>query len=213
MIVVMAIILVTGLLYFEKKGNIIGRLPIKALLSSLFVVSILVQPHHISRYGQFLLIGLIFCLGGDICLAVPRGKMFLAGLICFLLGHVFYIFGFFHVANPGMRTWAGSIIVLFISTGIYFRLKSHLGAMNIPVLFYIVVITVMLSGAWSVFVDSGLTLSGRVMVVSGALFFYISDLFVARNRFLKKEFFNRLIGLPLYYAGQFILAFSVGVLK
>jgi len=26
------------------------------------------------------------------------------------------------------------------------------------------------------------------------------------------EFFNRLLGLPLYYAGQFLLAFSVGVL-
>lgn len=213
MIVIMAIILLTGLLYFEKKGNVSGRLPTKALLSSLFVVSILVQPHHICRYGQLLLAGLIFCLGGDICLAVPREKMFLAGLVSFLLGHVFYILGFFHVANPGMRTWAGSIIVLLISTGIYFRLKAHLGAMNIPVLFYIAVITVMLSGAWSVFVDSGLTLSGRMMVVCGALFFYISDLFVARNRFLKKEFFNRLIGLPLYYAGQFILAFSVGVLK
>jgi uncharacterized membrane protein YhhN len=71
----------------------------------------------------------------------------------------------------------------------------------------------MLSGAWSVFVDSGLTTSGRIMVVGGALLFYISDLFVARDRFIKKEFLNRLIGLPLYYAGQFILAFSVRVLQ
>ncbi|MFC1813432.1 lysoplasmalogenase [Thermodesulfobacteriota bacterium] len=213
MIVILAATLLTKLLYDEKKTNASGRLLFKVLLSSLFVTAILIQPHHIRRYYQCLLAGLIFCMGGDICLAVPRGKMFLAGLVSFLLGHVFYIIGFFHVANPGMRTWAGSIIVLFISTGIYFRLKSHLGAMNIPVLFYIAVITVMLSGAWSVFVDSGLNLSGRMMVVSGALFFYISDLFVARNRFLKKEFLNRLIGLPLYYAGQFILAFSVGVLK
>jgi hypothetical protein len=37
--------------------------------------------------------------------------------------------------------------------------------------------------------------------------------FVARDRFLKKDFFNRLVGLPLYYTGQFILAFSVGVLE
>jgi hypothetical protein len=27
---------------------------------------------------------------------------------------------------------------------------------------------------------------------------------------LKKKFINRLIGLPLYYSGQFLLAFSVG---
>ncbi len=139
--------------------------------------------------------------------------MFLVGLISFLLGHVFYIFGFFHVANPGAWSWAGSIIIIFVSSGIYFRLKPHLGSMNVPVLLYIVVIVVMLSGAWSVFIDSGLTMSGRIMVIGGALLFYISDLFVARDRFIKKEFFNRLIGLPLYYAGQFILAFSVGVLQ
>ena len=52
-----------------------------------------------------------------------------------------------------------------------------------------------------------------MMVFSGALFFYISDIFVARNRFLKLEFFNRLIGLPLYYAGQFLLAFSIGLFQ
>jgi len=43
--------------------------------------------------------------------------------------------------------------------------------------------------------------------------FYISDLFVARDRFFKTEFSNRLLGLPLYYAGQFLLAFSVGLIK
>ncbi len=213
MIISMAIILLIGLLYYEKKENIRGLVPTKTLLSSLFVIAILVQPHHINRYYQFLLVGLIFCLCGDVCLAFPREKMFLVGLISFLLGHVFYIFGFFHVANPGTWSWAGSIIIIFVSSGIYFRLKPHLGSMNVPVLLYIVVIIVMLSGAWSVFVDSGLTMSGRIMVVGGALLFYISDLFVARDRFIKKEFFNRLIGLPLYYAGQFILAFSVGILK
>ena len=213
MIIIMAIILLIGLLHYERKENIRGLVPTKTLLSSLFVIAILVQPHNINRYYQFLLAGLIFCLCGDVCLAFPREKMFLVGLISFLLGHVFYIFGFFHVANPGTWSWAGSIIIIFVSSGIYFRLKPHLGSMNVPVLLYIVVIVVMLSGAWSVFIDSGLTMSGRIMVVGGALLFYISDLFVARDRFIKKEFFNRLIGLPLYYAGQFILAFSVGVLQ
>jgi len=41
------------------------------------------------------------------------------------------------------------------------------------------------------------------------LFFYLSDLFVARNQFMKKAYINRLVGLPLYFIGQFLLAFSV----
>jgi uncharacterized membrane protein YhhN len=213
LILVTAAILLPGLLYYEKKENIRGRLPTKTLLSCLFVVAILVQPHLIKRYYQFLLAGLICCMVGDVCLAFPREKMFLSGLISFLLGHVFYLFGFFHVSNPGVWSWPGSIIILFISIGIYLRLKSHLGSMRIPVLLYIAVITAMVSGAWSVFTDSGLLLAGRIMVMTGALLFYISDVFVARDRFLKKEFLNKLIGLPLYFAGQFILAFSVGVLQ
>jgi uncharacterized membrane protein YhhN len=85
--------------------------------------------------------------------------------------------------------------------------------MKLPVLFYVIVITIMLSGAWSVLGDSNLTRPGRIMVFAGALSFYFSDVFVARDRFLKEEFLNRLMGLPMYYTGQFLLAFSVGVLR
>jgi hypothetical protein len=30
---------------------------------------------------------------------------------------------------------------------------------------------------------------------------------------MKKEFVNRLVGLPMYYAGQFLIAFSSGFLR
>jgi hypothetical protein len=51
------------------------------------------------------------------------------------------------------------------------------------------------------------------MVFAGAVAFYFSDVFVARDRFVKNEFINRLVGLPMYYAGQFLIAFSLGFLK
>jgi len=213
LIVLTAIILLTVLLHYENRQNINGLLPVKTLLSSLFILAVFVQPHPITHYYYFLLGGLFLCLVGDICLAFQQEKMFLWGLISFLLGHVSYSFGFFHVAHPGAWTWGGSIIVLCISSRIYFWLKPHLGTMKIPVMLYCIVITVMLSGAWSVLDNSRLTLSGRLMIFIGALLFYVSDVFVARDRFLKKEFFNRLVGLPLYYTGQFILAFSVGFLE
>ena len=85
--------------------------------------------------------------------------------------------------------------------------------MKRPVLFYVFVITVMMSGAWSILVNRGLNLPARIMVFVGALCFYVSDVFVARDRFLKKAFLNRLIGLPMYYTGQFLLAFSLGFMN
>jgi uncharacterized membrane protein YhhN len=85
--------------------------------------------------------------------------------------------------------------------------------MLIPVLLYIVVITFMAAGAWAVFGKSSFQISGRALILTGSLCFYVSDLFVARHRFIKEEYRNRLFGLPLYYTGQFMLAFSVGLLK
>lgn len=213
LIVLLAAILLNVLLYFENKQQIKGRLPSKTLLSSLFILTALLQPHPMLRYYHLMLAGLTFCLAGDILLALPHGKMFLWGLVAFLLGHVFYICAFFNITHIGPWTCMGTLIILIISSRIYFWLRPHLNTMKTPVLCYCLVITVMLAGAWSIFADSGLTWRGRMMVLSGALFFYISDIFVARDRFLKQEFFNRLIGLPLYYAGQFLLAFSIGLLQ
>jgi hypothetical protein len=70
----------------------------------------------------------------------------------------------------------------------------------------------MVIGAFTVVGDTRLPSPGRFLVIFGAVSFYISDLFVARDRFLKTEFVNRLIGLPLYYGGQFLFAFSIGLI-
>ncbi len=213
LIIVVAVILLGLLLYFENKQMMKGVLPTKTLLSSLFVLTALLQPHPVLRYYHFMLAGLLFCLAGDVLLALPQAKMFLRGLIAFLLGHVFYTFAFLDITRFGPWTWMGTLIILIVSSGIYLWLKPHLATMKIPVLCYCMVISVMLAGAWSIFVDSGLARPGRIIVFSGALFFYISDICVARDRFLKNQFFNRLIGLPLYYAGQFLLAFSIGLVQ
>ncbi len=211
-IIVLAAILLPLLLYFENKENRKGMVPLKTALSLLFILTALVQAHPILRYYLFILFGLIFCLCGDVFLALPQKKSFLFGLISFLLGHIFYIIGFFYIAQESPWTWLGSVIFLVISGWVYIRLRPNLGSMKVPVLVYVMAITVMISGAWSVLGDFYLTGLGQIMIFVGAVCFYVSDVFVARDRFLKKKFINRLIGLPLYYTGQFLLAFSVGFL-
>lgn len=213
LIIIVAINLLIGLLYCENKEKRKGLLLIKTLLSSLFVFTLLVQNHPILSYFYSLMAGLILCLGGDVFLALPQKRMFLFGLVSFLLGHVFYIYSFLSVSQTNHWTWVGSLIVLVISGYVYIWLRPHLGSMNVPVLLYVVVIAAMVSGALSVLGDPNLKILGRIMVFTGALSFYFSDLFVARDRFLNSEFFNRLIGLPMYYTGQFLIAFSVGLLK
>ena len=207
-LVFLATVLLAVLLSYEHKEDRRGVLATKTVLSLLFVLVAIVQPHPNSGYYHRLLPGLLFCLGGDVCLALRQKRMFLIGLVFFLCGHVFYILAFLYLTETNSWTLMGSPVVLAVSGFVYFRLKPHLGTMKTPVLLYLIVITIMVIGAWTVLGDSRLTRFGRIMVFAGVLGFYFSDVFVARDRFWKREFFNRLIGLPTYYIGQFLLAFS-----
>jgi len=209
----LAAILLAVLLHYQNKEDRSRVLATKTALSLLFVLVAIAQPHPIAGYYHRLLLGLLLCLGGDVCLAVPREKTFLISLVLFLFGHVFYVFAFFYLTQTNWWTWMGSLVFLPVSGLVYFWLKPHLGSMKIPVLLYVMAITTMVVGAWAVLGDSRLTGSGRIMVFAGALSFYCSDVFVARDRFFKREFLNRLVGLPIYYVGQFLLAFSVGLLR
>jgi uncharacterized membrane protein YhhN len=212
-IIILGIILLLGLLYYEKKKNRLPLLTVKSILSLLFVMTALLQPHPIPAYYYYLLVGLIFCLIGDVCLALPQEKAFRAGLIAFLVGHIFYIFSFSSLTQIYHWISAGLFIIFGLSALIFFWLRPHLKPMLIPVLLYILVITVMASGAWAVSWKSPFPISGRALILAGSLCFYVSDVFVARDKFIKEEYTNRLLGLPLYYAGQFSLAFSIGLLK
>ena len=210
MIVFSGVLLLAGLLFFEQKEQLKGLLPVKTLLSALFVFCAVVQRHPDGIYYLLVLAGLSFCLAGDILLALPRDRTFLLGLVAFLVGHVFYVAAFFHLAEPSRWTLIGAIFSIAVSAGIYVWLRPHLGSMHAPVVFYITVISCMLCGAWSVLGTASLPPGARAQVFAGAVCFYVSDIFVARDRFLKNAFINRLLGLPLYYAGQFMIAFSVG---
>lgn len=212
-IVFAAIILLGVLLSYEKKMEYSrGRVVTKTFLSSLFILTALLQPHPQAAYFHLLLAGLIFCLGGDILLALPTRKMFKLGLVSFLLGHVFYIVAFVHLTRVEVAFSFAYIPIALAGAVVFLVFRPHLGDMLIPVLAYIIVISVMLASAWAVAAESTLPDQGRYAVLFGALLFYLSDLFVARHRFVKPEPLNRFIGLPLYYGGQFMLAFSLGLL-
>jgi uncharacterized membrane protein YhhN len=76
--------------------------------------------------------------------------------------------------------------------------------MRYPVYAYIGIITLMVAlsaGAWGK--------EGSLLMLVGAVLFYISDVFVARDRFVTSDVWNRYLGLPLYYAAQLALAYTV----
>ncbi len=210
LIVLAAVILMAALLHFEKHRVPPVKTGVKTMLSALFILTAVVQPHPMPTYYHLILIGLCLGLIGDVCLALERDSAFRLGLVAFLLGHVFYIAAFWRLTQPNYWVSPLNIVVAAAAYLIFRWLKPHLGRMLIPVAAYIIVITMMMVAAVAAGRNPHLKGSGTWLIILGAAAFYLSDLFVARDRFVKNEFINRLIGLPLYYAGQFMLAFSVG---
>lgn len=206
---IIALPLLICLLYFEKKESVKGLLSVKPILSSLFVLLAFLQIQEFTTYDSLILLGLVLSLFGDICLIFFfQKKVFTTGLIAFLTGHVMYAIAFLNLGEVGEGTMTLAAICILISVLIFIQLKSHLSDMRGAVLAYIIIITAMVVGASSLWNHSTLDITGRCLVLVGAILFYVSDVFVARHRFVQKEFMNRAIGLPLYYAAQFMIAFS-----
>ena len=179
--------------------------PAKLVASSAFVAVAIAAGALESRYGRFLLTGLALSWFGDAFLVSESQQWFLAGLVSFLLAHVAYVVAF-AVCGIERRWVLGALVpVAVIAVLVSLWLTPYLPAdMVWPVRAYIVVISLMV-----VFAFGTLGAGWTPLIVSGACLFYLSDLSVAAMRFTEPLFPTYVLGLPLYYAGQLCLAFSV----
>jgi len=194
--------LVVLLLWAEYRDHARLRWIAKPAASAAFVIAALGAGALDSAYGIWVLAALVLCLAGDVLLIPAAKGAFLAGMGAFALGHAAYIGAFLTGAPaPGTPFYLGAAgMIVFAAVSIRW-LWPHLGDFRGPVAGYTAIISVMVAASF-------LAPSGTIAVI-GAAIFAISDLTVARDRFIKSEFINRQIGLPLYYGAQLLLANSV----
>ena len=183
-----------GLLRAEERNG--RRAPFKVAASAGFVtLALALRPE--GAFERWILAGLCLSALGDALLLSASRRGFLAGLVAFLLAHLAYAAAFWPVARPS--PWAAAGILG--ATAIVLRWRwPHLGRMRLPVVAYCAVIGLMLWLALGV---------DRTEIRLGGLLFWLSDLLVARHRFVRAEARNRLLGLPLYYAGQYLIALAL----
>ncbi|KAF9083020.1 hypothetical protein BGX23_011848 [Mortierella sp. AD031] len=146
-----------------------------------------------------------FVLGaiGDVLLIPKSG--FLPGLTSFLAGHAAFMVAFtFHGQDVAARQKGlGFIVAMAAVVGPWLLPKIKNKIMRGAVIAYMLVISGMVLTAF------GSVNSGRDYLperILGALMFFFSDLFVARQHFVHKTVLNKWIGLPLYYIAQLLLA-------
>lgn len=177
------------------------------------MIVLLVWTWQVSGFeGQMMWfgLGLLFSLFGDIFLMLPK-EQFIAGLIAFLLAHVFYIIGLNN--SPPPIDFASLILAIFMllpAVQIYRRIATGLTSINkeklkIPVLIYSIIISVMLYSALLTLVKPEWEFYSAIPISTGALLFFISDSLLAWNKFVAPLRFGRLTSMVPYHLGQILI--------
>ena len=199
-----------GTLYADYRGSLRLRWVCKPLASAGFLVIAFVPLLEGASFSAFH-VGLVLSALGDVAL-IPRSKrLFLVGLGSFALAHLAYLTSFVSaiVRGPGRTTTlVGAIALLSLMTAghlVWKWLEPKTGSMRVPVRVYVLLVSLMAAAA----ITSATLPDSRIHLAPlGGVLFYLSDLSVARDRFVAPSFLNKAWGLPLYYGGQVLIAMA-----
>ncbi len=184
-----------------------ARFAAKPVASLAFIAAAVDRGAFDSTYGRVLITGLILAAFGDLFLLGSTRPAFLAGLVSFLAGHVVYVIAFMTLNIDPLWTLVAVLVVGMAAASVVRWLRPNLSPDMVgPVFAYVAVISLMVIAASGVVADGA-----TPWILVGAIGFFLSDLAVARNQFVIESVTNRVWGLPLYYASQLILAWTVGV--
>lgn len=159
--------------------------------------------------------GILFSMAGDVFLMISLDRLFLAGLVAFLLAHVAYVIGF-NLPLPALTSW-GVILAILIGFGgarVIRRILSEAiskgqGRMRIPILLYSMVISLMLLSATMKLADLTWNAGAALLVSLGAFLFYLSDIILAWNKFVAPIQHGRIYNIAAYHLGQIALIAGV----
>jgi len=194
---------VGALLLAELKSSRLGVWLIKPVASTLFVITALLAGALASSYGRLILLGLLLSWLGDVFLISKRQLFFIVGLGSFLLAHVAFSGAFLLQSLKVLPLTLAATATVVFAIIILRWLWPHLSHSFRPaVVSYLAAISLM------VVLASGTMAAAGPQLLIGAVMFAVSDIFVARERFVSPSVVNRLWGLPLYYAAQLIFALS-----
>ena len=162
-------------------------------------------------------LGLFFSLLGDVILIPPSEKLFLAGLIAFLLTHICYLIGFQQqMLAPSAWSLVVIVVILLNAVRILRRMVASMRARGMdrlvyPVIVYGLVISLMLYAAMSTISDHSWNIGAAFLVSMGAFLFWLSDLILAWNKFVSPLKIGRLAIVALYQFGQ--IGLIAGVIR
>lgn len=156
--------------------------------------------HERTALSVCLCLGLVLCWTGDV---VGYLGSFELSAGSFLVGHLVFAGGFLAKGANGRRLLAGFVLVLVAGLLIGQWLLPRLPAdQRVLVIAYMVVISIMVVAA------SGSAQPNQRLLIVAAVLFYVSDIAVARWRYVSTGPENRFFCYPLYYTACLLLAMA-----
>lgn len=182
------------------------RAAAKLVASSAFVAIAWQLDAAASSHGRWLLAAFALSWMGDALLLSARSRVFLAGLAAFLAAHVAFAAAFLSLPLALPTLWVAAAVMATTGLVLLRWLWPHLKPFyRLAVAGYVGALVAMASSAIAV-----TAAGGDWRYAAGALAFAVSDVAVARNRFVAPGPANKAWGLPLYYAAQLLFALSLG---
>ncbi len=186
----------------------IWRSVTKLLLVPLLMTYLLLQQ-EVFNWKIRPVYGLFFSFLGDALLIGEGATFFLSGMIAFVLAHLNYSY-FFLQLHPVKKDTRQVfvltlILMLLFSSVVYYFLDGYLGSYQMPVMFYMLFISLMASLAVHTFTHTILKSVALQYFIPGAILFVISDAILALNLFRFHEDILGVVVMLTYGLAQFFL--------
>jgi uncharacterized membrane protein YhhN len=179
----------------------------KPLTTSLIILlALLSAPETPLPYKWFVVLGLIFSLGGDVFLMLPQDR-FVLGLLSFLIAHLWYIAAFSLGVEQLLTSWGIIPLLIYGLVMGVLLLPGVKPKLRLPVTLYLLIILIMAWRAverWAQLGDAN-----SAFALAGALFFVVSDSVLALDRFRRPFRSARAIVLSSYFLAQWLIALSI----
>jgi len=199
------LVLVSALLTIraEYRGPRVQVYVFKPLTVVLIIlVALQTKQATAASYKLLVVAGLLCSLAGDVFLMLPRDR-FVAGLVSFLVAHLFYTAAFASGVGAWNVWWAAGLLVYGAS--MLWLMWRGLGKLKAAVVVYVAAILLMAWAALSRWPYAG----GGAWAAIGALLFVASDSALAWRRFRGEFGGAQALILATYFAAQWSIAVSV----
>jgi uncharacterized membrane protein YhhN len=192
-------------LLFEMHTLYVAAKPLLMITLLLYFLS---ASRGYPKWRVYVAVALVFSWAGDVFLI--SSDMFIAGLVSFLVAHIFYIIAY-QKTGAAIGTLKPLDIIKFVLFGgvLIWVLYPGLGDMLVPVLVYAMVLLTM--GVWSHKRRGATSMASFTLVAAGAILFVISDSLIAVNRFAFEVPTERILVMSTYIAAQYLIV--QGLLK